>query len=324
MEVYLKTRERHKRERAKNQFAEAIGAYLYENTLENPTAKIKYFLRKKGADGANSKYTQYYTDLMVETKNMCIGENGAKLRKLYEELPLSKYSHKKTSSKNWHKAARGIREIYEMDQTQHVKHLRGFRKSTNRYIRREAEIGLVIFLGWRSLFYLAYLKRTVTLWQQIRIVEKLYDYHPVPDIPYLEKTLKNLEVTDSGKELLMRIIRKFDLAENVPYIIKNLYSKNYDVRETAITCLMSLELDYKALLGIKTAFFQVPDIYQKRQLIKIVAQYPMAEHFRFFRDNLLGDNPLVRLTAAQSLSETPFGFEVENALMSGNLLNPYQ
>ena len=64
--------------------------------------------------------------------------------------------------------ARGIREIYEMDQEQHIKRLIQERNNKNIFVRREAQIAMVIFLGWESFRFLPYLKREMTLWQQIK------------------------------------------------------------------------------------------------------------------------------------------------------------
>src|SRR5690606_36061895 len=110
----------------------------------------------------------------------------------------------------------------------------------------------VVFLGWKSLRFLPYLERNLELWQQIKIVEKLHDLYPNPQVRFIKKAydIKN----DFGRELIMRIIRKYELHEEVDFIISHLSHPSFDVKETAIYCLSSFPLHQHQLEQIKSQF----------------------------------------------------------------------
>ncbi|NJX17054.1 hypothetical protein HC176_16385, partial [Tamlana crocina] len=142
-----------------------------------------------------------------------LGNNYNKLRLLFSQIPPYGASQSKLNSRKWYVKARGIREIYEMEQVQYIHDITRERNNPNIFVRRESHIAMVDFLGWESLRFLPYLKKEMNLWQQIKIVEKLYAHYPDAQIKYLKKVYGTQR--PYAQELLMRIIRKFNLFTEV-------------------------------------------------------------------------------------------------------------
>lgn len=280
-------------------FAEIVSRYLY-NDPNDPIdlIKIQRALKAVGVMPGKKRNIQFLIKLMIRTQRTILGSNYYKLKKLYTQIPPYRASISKVSGIGWFKKAQGIREIYEMDQSQYLDDIFKFRNHRNIYVRREAQIALVVFLGWESLRFLPYLKRKITLWQQIKIVEKLEDIYPTPELTWLHKAYKTDKLF--GKQLLMRIIRKFQLHEEVDFIIGHLKHPDYEVRETAIYCIQTFAISDERMFYIKQLYDTVPNPAQQAQLLNYIYENSEID-LDFYMKHLYGDNDDLKLKIAEIL-----------------------
>lgn len=296
--IYRKRRSR-RLTKIENTFADIVSRYLY-NDPDNPITltEITRTLRNVGIKEQNKNNIQFLIRLMIRTQRTILGTNFYKLQKLYAQIPPYGVSIKKISSWSWYRQARGIREIYEMNQTQYFDEIFKYRNDRNIYVRREAQIALVVFLGWESLRFLPYLKRNMTLWQQIKIVEKLYDHYPQPEIKWLHRAYKTEKLF--GKKLLMRIIRKYELHAETGYIINNLNHKDYEVRETAIYCIRTFAVSSSTMDYIKRLYEEIPNATQQGQLLNYIYENSDID-LDFYLKQLYGTNDDLKLSVAEIL-----------------------
>ncbi|SDR66534.1 hypothetical protein [Christiangramia echinicola] len=280
-------------------FADIVSRYLY-NDPKNPLTlpEITQTLRDVGIKEKNKNNIQYLIRLMIRTQRTILGSNFYKLQKLYAQIPPHGVSIKKISSWSWYRKARGIREIYEMNQSQYFDEIFKYRNDKNIYVRREAQIALVVFLGWESLRFLPYLKRNMTLWQQIKIVEKLYDHYPKPELKWLHRAYKTEKLF--GKKLLMRIIRKYELHAETDFIINNLNHQDYEVRETAIYCIQTFAVSTPTMDYIKRLYDEIPNATQQGQLLNYIYENSDID-LDFYLKQLYGTNDDLKLSVAEIL-----------------------
>ena len=280
-------------------FADIVSHYLY-NDPENPMTltDITRTLRDVGIKAQNKNNIQYLIRLMIRTQRTIVGSNFDKLQKLYTQIPPYGVSIKKISSWSWYRKARGIREIYEMNQSQYFDEIFKYRNDRNIYVRREAQIALVVFLGWESLRFLPYLKRNMTLWQQIKIVEKLYDLYPTPELKWLHRAYRTDKLF--AIKLLMRIIRKYELHAEIGYIVDHLNHENYEVRETAIYCIQTFAVSSSTMEYIKNLYDDIPDATQQGQLLYYIYENSDID-LDFYLRQLYGDNEDLKLSIAEIL-----------------------
>ncbi|WP_026934883.1 HEAT repeat domain-containing protein [Christiangramia echinicola] len=280
-------------------FADIVSRYLY-NDPKNPLTlpEITQTLRDVGIKEQNKNNIQYLIRLMIRTQRTILGSNFYKLQKLYAQIPPHGVSIKKISSWSWYRKARGIREIYEMNQSQYFDEIFKYRNDKNIYVRREAQIALVVFLGWESLRFLPYLKRNMTLWQQIKIVEKLYDHYPKPELKWLHRAYKTEKLF--GKKLLMRIIRKYELHAETDFIINNLNHPDYEVRETAIYCIQTFAVSTPTMDYIKRLYDEIPNATQQGQLLNYIYENSDID-LDFYLKQLYGTNDDLKLSVAEIL-----------------------
>ncbi|WP_081209345.1 hypothetical protein [Salegentibacter sediminis] len=253
-------------------FAEQISSFLYPLPGETPNfIKVQRALRNIGIKESKPASVQFLIRLMIRTQQALGGSNHEKLQELYSQIPPYRASISKVQRKDWFQKARGIREIYEMDQRQYLKEIAIYRDHKNVYLRRESQIALVCFLGWESLRFLPYLSRKISLWQQIKIVEKLHDICKQPKVEYLRKayTTKNPDAI----ELIIRIIKKFYLSSEAKFVFEHLKHENYEVRKAAIYCLLSLGVKQTLIRDqLQEVLHEIPSEIQQRQIMKYLAK----------------------------------------------------
>ena len=280
-------------------FADIVSRYLY-NDPQNPMTltDITRSLREVGIKEQNKNNIQFLIRLMIRTQRTIVGRNFDKLQKLYTQIPPYGVSVKKISSWSWYRKARGIRELYEMNQSQYFDEIFKYRNDRNIYVRREAQTALVVFLGWESLRFLPYLKRNMTLWQQIKIVEKLYDLYPKPELKWLHRAYRTEKLF--GIKLLMRIIRKYELHGEINYIIDHLNHEDYEVRETAIYCIQTFAVSSSTMAYIKELYEDIPNPTQQGQLLNYIYENSEID-VDFYLRQLYGDNDDLKLSVAEIL-----------------------
>lgn len=291
-------------------FAGICSDYLYPFPGEEPElVDIQRRFRKVGIIASKPRNVQYLIDLMIRTQRSLLGANYAKLEILFHQIPPYRVSIGKLKSKKWWIKARGIREIYEMDQEQYVNEILKEGNNRNIYVRREAQIAMVVFLGWKSLRFLPYLKREMTLWQQIKVVEKLHDLYPQPQLNLLKKVLKNDKAYYN--ELLMRVIRKFKIEAEVDYIIGFLDHPKFDTRETALYCISTFNLNQEKIKQLQHKFFNIPNTEQRIQLLKYINRISKMSDLEFYKNLLHSENDIIKLTTAEILWQNGYKEDVQ-------------
>lgn len=295
---YRKRRVR-KQKLIEENFAEIVSCYLYpEDGKELGLIEIQRKFNSIGIKPSKKKNVQYLILLMMRTQRAILGRNHERLQVLYKQIPPYRASISKVHKKDWYNKARGIREIYEMNQPQYLREIIPLRDHENIFVRREAQIALVVFLGWESLRFLPYLKWNMTLWQQIKIVEKLHDLYKEPNLAYLKRAYS--VKSEYAIQLIIRIIRKYGLIEEIDYVLDHLDHADHEVREAAIYCIRSLKLPEEKMVRVKVLFLEIPTIAQQRQLINYI-RWNSKIDLNFYEKLLYKADDIIKLTAAEIL-----------------------
>lgn len=291
-------------------FADIVSRFLYEDP-KNPLSlkEIRNALQLAGVNPNKKNNIQFVINLMIRTQRSILGENYFKLQSLYSRIPPYNISINKVYSKKWYESALGIREIYEMNQSQYLNDIWKFRNNKNIYVRRESQIALVIFMGWQSLRFIPYLERKLTLWQQIKIVEKLYNLYPEPELKWLRKAYKT--DSPSGKKLLMRIIRKYELHSEIDYILDHLNNDDYEIRETAIYCVSAFEISAKKMDYVKLLYEEIDSVTQQRLLLNYIYENSEID-LDFYLRQLYSNNEELKWRVAEILWNNGYQEKAQN------------
>jgi hypothetical protein len=127
--------------------------------------------------------------LIVVCKNLS-GSSFDKIIYLYQQYGFRESSLKKFYSSKWFKKARGIHELYMMNQRDMEDEIKRFTNSKNEFIRIEAQTAIISFNGFEGLTFLDLLTQPITEWHQLKLIEQLNVFTAQP-IEGIETWLKS-------------------------------------------------------------------------------------------------------------------------------------
>lgn len=146
-----------------------ISAIIMEESIETIVIPKKFFRMMQ-----NKVARQFVIDELVGCKKNFSGLVGENIVALYLELGLKEESIRKIKSGNgWHIRAKGIQELYMMDQKDILTTIYKNTNSTNEYVRMEAQTGVIHLTGFPGLRFLDVISYPLTEWQQLKLLEQL-------------------------------------------------------------------------------------------------------------------------------------------------------
>jgi HEAT repeat protein len=194
---------------------------------------------------------QYMVDELIRSKQNHSGEVADRIVTIYIGLDLKKYSIEKIQPKNnWYTIARGIQELYMMEQQDAYDDIYTFTNASNEYLRNEAQIGLIHLTGFMGLDFLEMVLYPITDWQQLKLLEQLKRFPKKEDfsasIPKWLRSENNSVVVFALK--LCYEYQQIQLTDEITNCLKHESSR---VRTETIETLVRLENDQtpKTLLG---------------------------------------------------------------------------
>lgn len=116
---------------------------------------------------------QFVIDELVACKKNFTGGTAKNIVALYEQLGLKEYSFFKLGSAKWYIKAKGMQELYLMDQTDTLKRIYKNINNKHELVRMEAQIGVLHMTGFDGLRFLDVVSYPITEWQQIKLLEQL-------------------------------------------------------------------------------------------------------------------------------------------------------
>ncbi|MEX6627338.1 hypothetical protein [Tenacibaculum salmonis] len=248
---FIKEKKVHAKNKIKfeKEFLEGIIS-VYSNVEIKETEKklksLKKYLKK------DSEYLWRSAAIFVKFNRVVKFSKKKKFQKIFKYLRVNNILAKKMLSKNWYVKAKAIWLSYEFELEKNIKIISRYKDDENTLVRREAQIAIVSFLGWRSLSFFPYITKKISLWQQIRIIEKLAQTKDELDFAYLNKALAS--ENKSVIELIIRIIKNFRLEQYKSYVTEQLFSNNYKLINIAVETLRVLETSVDEIKTIEVEF----------------------------------------------------------------------
>lgn len=115
----------------------------------------------------------YIVESLINVRKNFTGKAIDNVIRLYESLGFKEDSIKKMNSVLWHEKARGIYELYMMNQRDEFPDMFRYTNSNNPYVRMEAQTAIIGFEGFKGLVFLDELIYPLHEWQQIKLLEQL-------------------------------------------------------------------------------------------------------------------------------------------------------
>lgn len=110
---------------------------------------------------------------LVKTKDDISGSSAENLRFLFEALELDKDCYRQFLSKQWHKKAKAIQQLAEMQQSRYLVKIYRETNHANSFVRTEAQLAVVKLTGFKGLRFLNIVRHPVSQWQQLSLLNQL-------------------------------------------------------------------------------------------------------------------------------------------------------
>jgi hypothetical protein len=191
----------------------------------------------------NGLARQYMVEELIRSKQNHSGEVAERIVTIYLGLDLKKYSIEKIQPKNnWYTIARGIQELYMMEQLDTYDDIYKFTNAANEYIRNEAQIGLIHLTGFKSLDFLDMVLYPITDWQQLKLLEQLKHFSKKED--FSASIPKWIGSGNSSVVVFaLKLCYEYQQIQLVDVIANCLHHESDKVRTQAIETLVRLEND---------------------------------------------------------------------------------
>ena len=156
-------------ERIRNNIEVWISHIILEESVEGIEIPKKFYRLLD-----DPKARQVAIDELINCKKNFSGLVAENIVALYNQLGLREDSLEKMQNKRkWYLKARGIQELYLMDQKNLLTKIYRETNSKNEFVRSEAQIAIIYMTGFNGLRFLDVISYPLTLWQQIKLLEQL-------------------------------------------------------------------------------------------------------------------------------------------------------
>lgn len=294
--LYKKKKRFYSNKNIQKSFEDWVGQFLFANNKpESSTLTIPPYFKKQFK--SNNK-KQAAINILVQTKSNLTGSAADCIIYLYEQLGFRDFSIHKLKHSLWHIKAKGIQELYIMNQSDMLGKIYHYTNNKNKYVRKEAQTAVVHFLGFNGLHFLNVLSKPITDWQQINLMEQLKRFPPTP-IKHLQVWLQSNNNTVVLFVLkLAAVYQQFQAYDAVERCLKHTDEK---IRMQAAKTLLSITNDQTVNTIIE--HYAQETLTNKLNIIQQLAFMAIHTRQQFFFNCLQEEQPLIRLAAAKALEK---------------------
>lgn len=260
-----------------------------------------------------SKLNEYFTDSvnrqvaieqLINTRKNLKGDAFENIVRIYERLDLKKDSLNKFKSRKWNKKAKGIYELYMMNQQQYIDDIGKYTNSKNEFVRMEAQTAIIGFEGFKGLKFLNELTYDLNSWQQIKLLEQLQslDAQPMDDIEKWLSSQNDYVVIFALK--LSELYQQFQTHNTIVSLLSN---KNEKIRKQSIKTLGRIAQENTA--AILERQYNIETIDNKKEILRQINIIGTNENVSFLIDVAKENNDMIRLEAVRAIANCTDDFD---------------
>jgi hypothetical protein len=289
---YDKKKRAASRKRISEQLNEWIGEAMVEGSvvIVRMTPHIKRLFTKR-------EHRQYIIDSLINVKKNIIGSASDNIKDLYVHLGLKADSVKKISLVAPHLKARGIYELFMMEERDMLPAIEKYTNSPNELVRMEAQTAQVGFAGFEGLKFLNTLTFPINEWQQLKLLEQLkaFNAEDMNDMPGWLRSPNKSVVVFALK--LAQIYQQFHIHDDV---VACLADEQEKVRRYAITTLGKIANEHTPAIFRKQYVNETRE--NKIAILRELSVIGGPDDIPFLKEQLQNDDAGLKLEAARSIA----------------------
>lgn len=245
---------------------------------------------------------RYMIEELIRSKQNYSGEIAEKIIDIYLRLDLKKYSlNKIKKNQNWYVKARGIHELYMMEQKNSYPDIYDYTDAKNEFVRNEAQIGMIHLVGFKGLHFLETVTNPITDWQQLKLLEQLKLYPEKTDISadipsWLSST------NDSVVVFALKLCDEFQYFQLISDIKYCLNHQSAAVKSRAVITLIQLENNQTAKILLN--YFRWAPRKDQILILDGIAHMVTEENTEKLLEILDSSDDTIKLKAAIAIAHT--------------------
>lgn len=294
--IYLRVRKR--RFMQEKKIEEFFDQWLSQALLDDFTGAMELQVPAELKDLRKNRIgRQYAINQLINTKKNLIGVAARNVIYLYEHLGLLSTSMNKFNSPIWYRKAKGIYELYMMEQRQAEPLIRRYTNSSNEYIRLEAQTAVLAFAGFKGLAFLNTLTHPMNNWQQIKLLDQLLPLDPghFEQLPEWLRSPVNSVVEFSLK--LAEIYQQMQVKDDATACLQHPSPR---IREQAIKTLTRIGDEESA--AILTAMYPSAGDHLRKSILNALEHIATDQEKPFLEEELENGDPAVKLQIAHIIA----------------------
>ena len=252
--------------------------------------------RKMNRILGNPVARQYAIDELIRCKKNFSGLVAKTVVVLYLKLGLKKYSLQKISDeRKWFIKARGIQELYMMDQKDSLLTIYRNTNSKNEFVRMEAQTGVIHLTGFPGLRFLDVISYPLTEWQQLKLLEQLRLYPEKAD--FSEKLPKWFQSKNETVVVFaLKLVDDYLLLSARHHVVDCLVHESKFVRSQALKTLIRLEDETTPLILL--GYFSKESLVNQSFILDALRTIATEKEAAFLEKLLDHENDTIKLKAA--------------------------
>lgn len=282
-------------QRIRNNIEVWISHIILEESVDGIEIPKKFFRLLE-----DPKARQVAIDELTNCKKNFSGIVAENIVALYNKLGLREDSLEKMRNKRkWYLQARGIQELYLMDQKNLLTKIYRETNSKNEFVRSEAQIAIIYLTGFNGLRFLDVISYPLTLWQQIKLLEQLRLFGKKEDLSdRIPKWLQSKN--DTVVVFALRLAAEYQQYAVKDAVMNCLVHASDDVRTRAIKTLITLA-DEKTPF-ILTGYFSKENFDNQVHILNSLVNMATDEQAPFLERLLDAPDNIIKLKAAVVLA----------------------
>ena len=268
---------------------------LSEDETEPAYMHIPSKFQKHFRDKTKREFT---VNQLIDIKKNLSGKIAENINHLYEHLGFRRDSLVKFQSNIWHRRAKGIHELYMMDQKNMLPVLYKYTNSNNQYVRMEAQAALIHFSGFEGLSFLDNIDHPISEWEQLKILEqlKLIDFTEMKNLGRWLRS-QNFSVVLLALKLA-EVYQEFQVHDDVAECLQH---KDEKVRSQAIITLSRIANEYTS--SILVQYYSNETLANRQQILKCLMNMASDNEKDFLVTHLHDENDSLKLAAARVIAK---------------------
>ncbi len=245
----------------------------------------------------NPAKRQFAINELLNMKRNFTGYTGDNIIKLYLQSGFKKDSMSKFRSTVWHKKAKGINELYVMNQQDMIPKIFKHTNHYNEIVRMEAQTAMIGFLGFEGLRFLDVVTQPVSDWQQVKILEQLKTLDPgeMKNIGAWLQSPNDTVVIFALK--LTDVYQQFQVYDEVVSCLAHTNSK---VRMLAVKTLV--RIDNETTAAVLTSQYSKEAGVNRYAILGAIKRVATENEQSFLTTQLSDEDDLIKLEAAKVLA----------------------